>query len=176
MLAGIANDFRYGRRTMSRNRLLTAITVLTLAIGIGGNGAIFSIVNAVLLRPLPYPNPDRLMVIWENRPREGVNNNTVAPLDFVDWKARQRTFDNIAAEMQNVGDITGDGEPEKASVWAVSPEYFKVFLLNPVMGRSFLPEDDGKHVVILNEAFWRRRFGADPTIVGRSLMLNGESM
>jgi predicted permease len=176
MLAGIANDFRYGRRTMSRNRLLTAITVLTLAIGIGGNGAIFSIVNAVLLRPLPYPNPDRLMVIWENRPREGVNNNTVAPLDFVDWKARQNSFDNIAAEMQNVGDITGDGEPEKAPVWAVSPEYFKVFLLNPVMGRSFLPDDDGKHVVILNEAFWRRRFGGDPNVVGRSLMLNGETM
>src|SRR5215813_11965423 len=122
MLAGLANDFRYGRRTMSRNRLLTAITVLTLAIGIGGNGAIFSIVSAVLLRPLPYPNPHRLMVIWQNRPRECANNNSVAPLDFVDWKARQSSVENIAAEMQNVGDITGDCEPEKAPVWAVSPE------------------------------------------------------
>src|SRR5690349_17941402 len=89
MFAGIAHDIRYGWRTLARNRLLTAVAVLTLSIGVGGNVAIFSIVNAVLLRPLPYPNPDRLTVIWESRPREGVNNNTVAPLDFVDWKARQ---------------------------------------------------------------------------------------
>src|SRR6185295_11631923 len=89
-------DFRYGIRALRRSPLFTGVAVLTLALGIGGNGAIFSIMNAVLFRPLPYPNPDRLMIIWESRPRENVTNNAVAPLDFVDWKARQRGFDNIA--------------------------------------------------------------------------------
>src|SRR5215831_17345484 len=176
MLAGIAQDIRYSWRALSRNRAITTIAVLTLALGIGGNGAIFSIMNAVLLRPLPYPNPERLMVIWENRPREGVNNNTVAPLDFVDWQARQRGFENIAAEMQGVGDLTGDGEPQKVPFLAVSPDYFKVFRLNPAIGRAFVPDDDGKRVVILNEPFWQRRFGSDPKVVGRSVMLNGEGM
>src|SRR5437870_4102616 len=106
MFAGLSHDVGYGWRVLARNRLITGIAVLTLAIGIGGNGAIFSVMNAVLLRPLPYPNPDRLMVIWESRPREGVNNNTVAPLDFYDWKGRQRGFENIAAELVIPVDIT----------------------------------------------------------------------
>ncbi len=168
-------DVRYALRLLLKQPGITALAVVTLALGIGANTAIFSAVNAVLLRPLPYPDADRVVMIWEKRAREAVLDAPVAPADFVDWEKRQESFEAIAGMSTSAVDLTGTGEPVRLLAGVVSPAFFDVLGVKPALGRTFRPEEAifGQHrVVILGDRVWRQRFGADPTIVGRKILLN----
>jgi predicted permease len=168
----LRQDVRYALRLLIAQ---PGTAVLTLALGIGANTAIFSAVNAVLLRPLPYPEPDRLVMIWEKRAREGVLDNVVAPADYLDWETRQHAFDAIAGMTVETVDLTGAGEPARLFAGVVGPAFLDVFETRPALGRTFRPEEAivGQHrVAILGDGLWRRRFGADPAVVGRRIVLN----
>ena len=170
------NDVWHGFRLMRRAPGMSLLAILTLALGIGANAAIFSVVDAVMLRALPYPDPDRLVMVWEKRPAEGVLNNSVSPADFLDWERRQTPFTHIAGGVETGATLTGAGEPEQIGVSAVTSAFFDVLAVRPAAGRTFRDEEDvwGKHhVVVLTHGFWLRKFGGDPAIVGRTLTLNG---
>ena len=169
-------DVRYALRLLVRQPGVTIVAGVTLALGIGVNTAIFSAVDAVLLRPLPYPDADRLVKVWEKRPREGVFNNVVAPADFVDWSKMSSAFEAMAAFTAVTADLTGGGEPVRLFAGAVSPAFFEILRVSTVVGRSFRPEEGrvGQHrVVVLNHGLWERRFGSDPAIVGQKIVLSG---
>jgi predicted permease len=172
----LRQDLRHAVRLVVRQPGLTIVTLLTLALGIGANTAIFSAVDAVLLRPLPYDEPDELVMVWEKRQAEGVLDNVVAPADYVDWAKLNTTFESIAAYTGVTVDLTGVGEPVKLPAAAVSPAFFDVFRARPQLGRTFRPEEGivgNQRVVILGHGLWLRMFGSDPSIVGRRIMLNG---
>ena len=169
-------DIRHAIRVFARQPGVTFVAVLTLALGIGANSAIFSAVNAVLLRPLPYDDPDRIVTVWEKRPNEGVLDNVVSPADYVDWTHMNGSFDAMAAMGAAPADLTGVGDPVRLFAGVVSPPFFDVFRVHMLLGRSFRPEEGivGRHrVVILGHPLWTGRFGGDATIVGRTIALNG---
>ncbi len=168
-------DLRYGARMLAKKPGFTLVAVLTLALGIGANTAIFSVVNAVLLRSFPYQEPDRVMMVWEKRVRENKNDNVVAPADFTDWKTRQQVFEGMAAQIETTLDLTGDGEPERILAGNVSASFFNVMGVKLALGRDFLPEEEQpghNQVVILNHSLWQRRFNADPQIIGKKITLS----
>ena len=170
----LIQDLRYGVRMLLKHPGVTAIAVLTLALGIGANTAIFSVVNAVLLNPLPYREPDRLVSLWENVPTHG--RWRASPANFFDWKKQNTVFEDVAAFSQTSMTLTGDGDPEQLVGTRVSAGYFSVVGVEPLLGRSFAAEEYevGKGAVaILGHAFWQRRFGGDRSIVNRSVTLNG---
>ena len=175
-MRAFVQDVRYAVRLLVRQPGVTFIAVLTLALGIGANTAIFSAVNAILLRPLPYPDPDRVMTVWEKRPAEGVLDNVVSPADFVDWARMNTTFESMAAMTASAVDLTGDGEPVRLDAGVVTPAFFSALGVPPVLGRAFRPEEGfvGKNrVVVLTHRLWTSRFGSDRAVIGRSLTLNG---
>ena len=168
-------DIRYGARMLQKNPAVTAVAILTLALGIGANAAIFSVVNTVLLRPLPYKDPDRLVALWENVPGQG--RWRAAPANFFDWKKQSTSFEGIAAYGASTMTLTGNGEPEQLQGTHVSSGYFEVVGVAPAIGRMFLPDEYevGKgHVVILGHRIWERRFGSANDILGKSVLLDGE--
>ncbi|MGH9812523.1 MAG: ABC transporter permease, partial [Candidatus Acidiferrales bacterium] len=170
-------DLKYGARQLLRSPGFTIVAVLTLALGIGANTAIFSVVNGVLLRPLPYSEPERLVVVWESRPQESVYSNPVAPQDFFDWQRRNQVFEGMAAFLYSTIDLSGTGEPERLGAGIVSTSFFDVLGVKPLHGRTFLPdeEQEGRHrVVVVTYSLWQRRFGGDPGVVGKVLTLGGE--
>lgn len=172
----IWQDLRYGARMLLRNPAVSAVAVVTLALGIGANTATFSIVNAVLLRPLPYENPDRLASLWTNVPEHG--RRPITPGNFVDWKNQNTVFEDVAAFSPSTVTLTGDGEPVQMMGANTSAGYFAVVGVEPMLGRAFLPEEyaPGKNqIVILGNAFWRSHFGGDPTIINKSITLDGRS-
>ncbi len=159
-----------------KNPAVSAVAVLTLALGIGANTATFSIVNAVMLRPLPYQNPDRLVSLWTNIPEHGRSPNT--PGNFLDWKNQTTVFESVAAFNSSTVTLTGDGEPAQMMGANTSAGYFAVVGVEPMIGRSFLPEEyeGGKNdVVILGNAFWRSHYGSDRTIINKTITLDGLS-
>jgi putative ABC transport system permease protein len=163
---------------LTRRPGFTVVAVLALALGIGANSAIFSVVNAVLLRPLPYDEPERLVMVWERRPRQNRDAGPVSPADFLDWQAQSQSFASMAAYWPTEFNLTGVGEPEQISSQLVTPAFFEVLKVKAALGRTLLPEADqpgGQHVVVLSHGLWQRRFGADPGVVGRALTLNDES-
>jgi putative ABC transport system permease protein len=169
-------DLRYALRVLFKNKTLTAVALFTLALGIGANTAIFSVVNAVLLNPLPYKQPDRLVALWENVPSHG--RWRTSPANFFDWKKQNTVFEDVVAFGASTLTLTGDGEPEQLVGCRVSSGYFGVVGVDPILGRAFLPEeyDRGKgQVVILGYNFWQRRFGGDRNVVNRSITLDGAS-
>jgi putative ABC transport system permease protein len=173
----LRQDLRFAMRTLTRERLFTAAAVLMLALGIGANSAMFALVDAILLRPLPFPAPDRLVVLWEQTPASP--RSPVSPINLLDWKARTRTFDGMAAYVPNIAGMvlaSEDGNAETISRQWVSSGIFEVLGVRPIAGRTFLPSDDADRaaVVVLTETFWRTRFDADQGIVGRSLRLDGD--
>src|SRR2546426_30283 len=173
---GIGQDLRYGIRTLAKNPGFTAVAVITLALGIGANTAIFSVVNAVMLRPLPYRNPDRLVSLWANVPEHG--RWRVAPANFFDWKKQNTVFEDMATFGAWTMALTGDGEPEQMRGTLAGAGYFAVVGVEPMLGRSFLAEEyePGKgQVVILGHSFWQRRYGGDPKIVNKAITLDGRS-
>jgi predicted permease len=172
----LRHDFRYALRTMFRQPGLTATILLTLALGIGANTAVFSVVHAVLLRPLPYSEPERLVMVWEQRPRENRDKGPVSPADFLDWARMSTSFTAMAAHTTNTVDLTGVGEPVQLLAARVSAAFFDVLDVRAMLGRTFARGEDvsGQHrVVVLGHALWQQRFGADRNVVGRSITLDG---
>jgi putative ABC transport system permease protein len=172
----VIQDLRYGLWMMRRNPGFTFVAVITLALGIGANTAIFSVVNAVLLRPLPYPDPDRIVTIGNYRTNQ--NHVNVSGADFLDWREQAKVFEQIAALATDAVDLTGSGEPEQLTAALVSADLFQVLGIGPAYGRAFTPVEDqpgNEQAVILSHRLWQRRFGLDPQIIGQALTLGGQS-
>ena len=176
-IADVAQDVRYALRMFAKNRAFTAIAVLALALGIGANSAIFSVVDAILLRPLPFKNPGQLVMIWENATHLGFPKDTPSPANFLDWRQQGTVFEGMAAFAEGSFNLTGVGEPERLDGRRVSANLFDVLGVTTIVGRTFVPEEDapGTKVAILSEGLWKRRFGGNPAIVGQAITLNGES-
>jgi putative ABC transport system permease protein len=175
-LGELRGDVMYAMRQMRSAPGFTAIAAMTLALGIGANSAIFALVDATLLRPLPFPQPDRLVMIWERS--DTTRRSEVSPLNFLDWNERNRTFERMAGFAPNVGGMVmsgADGSSETVPRQWVMAGFFDVLGVKPIVGRTFLTSDDSQRakVVVLSETFWRTRFGADPTVVGRDIRLDG---
>ncbi|HVO12046.1 MAG TPA: ABC transporter permease [Vicinamibacteria bacterium] len=169
-------DVRYAVRALARDRGFAAVAVLALALGIGANTAIFSIVNGVLLRPLPYREPDRLVRLSETAP--GFARMSLAYQNFVDWREQSRSFEHVAALRWEDYDLTGEGQGEHLSGRMVSADFFRVLGVSPVLGRDFDPAGDrlgSAPVVLIGGGLWSRRFGRSPSVVGQQLRLNGAS-
>ena len=169
-------DVRHAIRAMGRQPATSAIIVLTLALAIGANTAVFSAVQAVLLRPLPYPQPERLVRVYEKRPNEGVFTNPVSPADFLDWARLSTTFASVAALSEAAFDLTGAGDPERVPGAMVTASLFEVFGVRVMHGRGFAAEENlaGRNrVAVLSHALWQQRFGSDSGVVGRTIMLQG---
>jgi putative ABC transport system permease protein len=173
----LLKDIRYGVRSLLKRPGFTAIAVITLALGIGANAAIFSVVDAVLLRALPFPNPDRLVMLWEDASFAGFPRNTPAPANFADWKTQNHVFEETAAFDERSFNLTGDGEPEKIEAYGVTANFFPMLGIKPALGRAFLPEEDkpeGNKVVMLNYNLWQKRYGGERSVIGHEILLDGE--
>src|SRR5690349_10769332 len=175
-MENLLKDIRYGVRGLWKRPGFTVVAVLTLALGIGANTAIFSVVNAVLLRPLQFRDPDRLVMIWEDATFAGFPRNTPAPANYFDWKNQTHAFEDIAATNEETFNITGDGNPERVAAYSVSANFFPLLGIAPALGRTFTPEDDrfgAAKVAVLSHALWQTRYGADPQIINRDIQLDG---
>ncbi|HSE19725.1 MAG TPA: ABC transporter permease [Pyrinomonadaceae bacterium] len=173
----LVKDIRYGVRSLLKRPGFTVIALITLALGIGANTAIFSVVNAVLLRPLPFQNPEQLVIVWEDATFVGFPRNTPAPANYVDWKTQNQSFTDMAASHESSFNLTGDGEPERVAAYSVSANFFPLLGVQPLLGRSFLTEEDrpgANKVVMLSYSLWQSRYGADRNILNRDILLNGE--
>ena len=171
------NDIRYGIRSLLKRPGFAAIAVITLALGIGANTAIFSVVNAVLLRPLPFPNGEQLVIVWEDASFAGFPRNTPAVANYVDWKTQNSVFAEMAATDRRSFNLTGDGEPQKVEAFGVTANFFSLLGVKPALGRVILPEEDkpeANKVAMINYGLWQQRYGGERSIVGRELLLNGE--
>ncbi|HKP86348.1 MAG TPA: ABC transporter permease [Blastocatellia bacterium] len=172
----LLQDLRYGVRMLAKQRAFTAIAVIALALGIGANTAIFSVVNAVLLKPLPYDHPEQLMIVKETNLPRGLPDMNVSLPDFHVWRESNQVFEQIAAYSTTSYNITGTGEPEQIRGLISSFDLFALLRVNPIHGRAFRPEEEqfGNHqVVILSYGLWARRFGSDANLVGQAITLNG---
>ncbi|MEW6206899.1 MAG: ABC transporter permease [Acidobacteriota bacterium] len=171
-------DLRYSARMLAKRPAFTIIAIITLALGIGANTAIFSVVNAVLLRPLPYPDSDRIVRIWQSLPSHGLNRLSISPPEFVDYRDRSGSFSSIAVYASQGLNLTGAGEPERITCTYGSWGLFSVLNVQPLRGRDFYAEEDqpgNDDVVILSYGLWQRRFAGDEGIIGQSIALNGRS-
>jgi putative ABC transport system permease protein len=171
----VLHDVRYACRTLVRNPGFAAVALLTLALGIGANTAIFSFVDGVLLRPLPYRNADRIVRVLEKPPRG--ERNGISTLNFLDWSRDNEVFDFMAAQSGGAATLTGRGEPVQIRGDRVSARYFDIFGIQAEHGRTFLPREDERgnnHVVVLSHALWVSQFGADPAIVDQTILLDHE--
>ncbi len=175
-IENFGQDICYGLRMLAKNPGFAAVAVVTLALGIGANTAIFSMVNAVLLRPLPYRDPSRLVYISEFWPRESPVQTVPSP-DFANWGEHDQFFDGLAAYGSGAEvNLTSDREPERVQGVAVTADFFSLLGVEPFRGRRFLPEEDrpgGRHVVLLSYELWHERFGSNPSVIGKSVKLDG---
>jgi predicted permease len=175
-MENLFQDLRYAARVMFKKPGFTLIAVATLALGIGATTAIFSVVNAVLLRPLAYPHPDHIMALWPARP--GSSYQAVSEAKFVFWRDQSQSFEGVAATA-GIGsgvNLSGGNEPEFVSGVRVSADFFRVLGMHPLIGRDFTQDEDspsGERVAIFSDGLWRRRFGADPALVGKTVSING---
>jgi putative ABC transport system permease protein len=172
----LVQDLRYGARTLARQRTFAAIAILTLALGIGANAAIFSVVNAVLLRPLPWKEPDRAVMIWSKW--TAFDKTWVAEGEVLDYRRRAATLAEVAAWSEGQVNLTGDGEPERVSAASVTANLFTTLGVSPILGRTFTAQEDlpnGPDLVVLSHALWTRRYAGDVNLVGRSIQINGRS-
>ena len=175
-MADLLQDVRYALRSLGRHKSFVAIAVLTLALGIGANTAIFSIVNAVLLQPLPYSDPSRLFVVYEVHPAPVLRTRLSAE-NFLDLQREARSFDTLGAYSGTGFTLSGRGEPEFVTGQAISAELLDALGVQPLLGRRFRPEENegGRdQVVLLGHALWQRRYGGDPSIVGQTITANGK--
>ncbi|HEV2669296.1 MAG TPA: ABC transporter permease, partial [Blastocatellia bacterium] len=173
----LLQDLRYGARMLLKYPGFTLIAVFTLALGIGANTAIFSVVNTVLLRPLPFRDPHQLVVAFKWDRSKGFLENSTSAADFVEWRDQNQVFDKIAAFRSASNLLAGVDEPEPISSAYVSANLFDLLGVQPMLGRGFLPEEEkrGASVVVLSHSLWQRRFGSDPGLIGKSLTLNGRN-
>ncbi len=174
-MEGFWQDFRFGMRSLMRNRRFALLAILVLALGIGANTAIFTVVNSVLLRPLPYRDSGKLLLIGESAPQQDLS---VAYLDYLDWRKQNHVFEEMAAFRRDSFNLTGNGVPERLPGRMVSWTFFRVLGANPMFGRDFRKEEDrpgASPVVILSYGLWQRRFGGDRSIIGKALSLNNQN-
>src|ERR1700690_676110 len=180
-LDNLTQDLRYGARTMMRAPGFTTMAVLALALGIGANTAIFSVVNAVLLRPLPYDEPERLIQVWHSPPQRsfpGMPTFTVSPANFLDWRKQNHSFQGMSAYGFGRYTLTGSGHPEAIRMVAASAGLFSVLHAQPLLGRGFLDGEDEpgrEHEVVLSYGFWHGYFTGNPDVVGKNIQLNGQA-
>src|SRR6185503_1630021 len=175
LLETLLQDIRYGVRMLAKHKAFTSVAVITLALGIGANTAIFSVVNELLLRPLPYLDAQRLVMVWEVTP-EGRHQNTTSRANFRGWREQTTSFEGMAAFTDQRLNLTGAGEAEEVSVQFATPSLFHVLGVQPILGRDMKEEDgdkDAPPIAILSNGFWQRRFSGDPQIVGKPILLNG---
>jgi len=173
-MSTLVHDLRYAIRTLRRAPAFAAIAILTLALGIGANTALFSVVNGVLLDPLPYPAPNRLVAVFGTTP--GVDHSPISYPNFLDWQRDTRTLSSLALYHNEDYNFTGAGEAERVSGYMVSASFFPTLGVRPMLGRAFRREDDvagAAPVAVLGGGFWRRRFGASPAVIGSAIDLNG---
>ena len=169
-------DLRFAARLLARRPALTLIAVITTALGIGASTAIFSVVDAVLLRALPYRDADRLVMVWESHAERNRPHNPINLGNFYDWRAQSRTLTDFASIFDTTAALGGDGEPEQVPIQYATPELFRVLGTSPLMGRTFAPDDgvEGQpNSVVLSFGLWQRRFGGDGSIIGRRFLMNG---
>ena len=174
-MGALLQDLRYGIRTLAKNPGFTVVVVLTLALGIGASTAIFSVVDAVLLRALPYPQSDRLFTVYQTLSQDPAQNAGVSYPNYLDWTQQNQVFDSIAAVRGNVLALSGQGEPTYIQTGSVTSNYFDVLRVRPLLGRTLRSSDDAldaNPVVVMSESLWRARFGADPAIVGSAITLD----
>ncbi|MBZ5553304.1 MAG: ABC transporter permease [Acidobacteriia bacterium] len=172
----LLQDLRYGLRLLANNPGFTLVALLALALGIGANCAIFSVVNAVLLRPLPYPESNRLIFLAEREPQ--LDGMSVAYPNFSDWREQNTVFEKIAVFRRQSYNLTGTGEPERLIGGQVSADLFPILRAAPELGRTFSADEDkpgGNQVVILSHGLWQRRYGSDPYLLGKTLILSGRA-
>jgi putative ABC transport system permease protein len=178
MISRLWQDVRYGARRLLKNPSFTSIAIFTLAIGIGANTAIFSLVNGVLLNALPYPQPEQLTMVWCDNRRQGIRDDITSYPNFLDWRDRNNTFQGMAGVRTSTFNLTDAGEPEEIHAANVSTNFFQLIGVSPVRGRGFVTEEEqpGRdRIVVLSHGLWQRRFGGDPGILNKSILLNGES-
>jgi putative ABC transport system permease protein len=179
VMGNLLQDLRYGIRMLAKNPGFTLIAVMALSLGIGANSAIFSVVNAVLLRPLPYPDPERIIWIEAVNPSKGITSSSVSTPDYGDWMNQNQVFEQMAALRSGGAALTGGDEPERVAAATVSASFFPLLGVNPAQGRTFLPEESqpGRNtVVVVSHGLWQRRFGMDPNLVGKTIMVAGKSV
>ncbi|HKP85996.1 MAG TPA: ABC transporter permease [Blastocatellia bacterium] len=172
----LTQDIRFSFRMLLKRPGFTVIVVLALALGIGANTAIFTVINAVLLRPLPYKNPDRLVWLRETCPGADIKDEPASPPNFMDWKAQGQSFDEMGAFVSTMLTLTSSGEPERIPAAYVTDGFFSVIGAEAAAGRTFTPEEDkpgGDRVVVISHGLFERRFGSDPNIVGSAITING---
>src|SRR5262249_4220963 len=175
MIVDLWQDLRFGVRTLMKQPSFTLLALLTLALGIGANTAIFSVVNTVLLRPLPYKDPQQLVAVWEVQGK--ANQILFSPAEFLDYQAQNQSFTEMAAYRSASASLTGQGEPEQLNGLIVSANFFSLLGVPAARGRVFQPEDgrDGApRVAVISHDFWQKRFGGASNIIGRALTLSGE--
>lgn len=175
----LLQDLRYAGRALLKARAFTTVVLLTLGLGVGANTAIFSIVNAMLLRPLPYPDPDRLVLAW-GRPPGSPTDTAASYPEFADWREQNASFSEMAVWRSQSVNLTGQGEPERLIGSFVSASFLPLVGAQPLLGRGFAPEETepgtARPVALISYGLWQRRFGGDPRILGRALELNGQSL
>jgi len=172
-------DLAFGFRMLLKNPRFTTVAVLSLAIGIGANTAIFSVTNALLLRPLPYKDAERLVILWNRSPGLNVEQDWFSPGQYLDIKAENQVFENVAATIDSSFNLTGQGIPERVEGVRVSSSLFSVLGAQPMVGRAFNPDEDGQGkptTAILSYGFWQRHFGGDQNVIGKTLLLNNNSI
>ncbi len=175
-MRALVQDIRYGSRMLLRKPGFTTVAVLTLTLGIGAGTVIFSVVNHVLLRPLPFPDSGRILTIWNTYPQSSSGEEEVSPPDFCDWREQNHSFDQLAAYERFSYVWTDGAEPVRLRAARVSGDFFAAMGARPVLGRPILPGDDHEgahHVVVLSHELWRSQFGSDPSVVGEAITLNG---
>ncbi len=178
MLENLLRDIRFGARNMMKHPGFTLAAVFTLALGIGANCAVFSIINAIILRPLPYRDSSRVVFILGNNKKQNLVQFTVGLPDILDWKNQNRVFDEVASYVSWNVDLTGIDQPERLQGYSVSTNTFHLLGVRPMLGRAFLPEEGktaGNRVVVLSYGLWSRRFGSRRDLVGQTIRLNGEN-
>jgi predicted permease len=179
MIETLIRDLRHGARSLGKSPGFAAAAIVILGLGIGVNTAIFTVVNGVVLRPLPFPGADRIMRLWHTPPPELFTQPVfaISPANFIDWKTQSRSFERMAIYGTGRRTLTGEGEPAAMIAARASADFLPILGLSPRLGRGFTDEDDragGAKTAMLGEATWRSRFGADPSVVGRAIMLDGE--
>ena len=176
----LIQDLRYAARMLVKNPTFTAVAVLTLALGIGANTVVFSVVNGVLLRPLPFPEPDKL--VWVQSASLGAANwagGPISPPDYKDFREQAKSFERVAAFITNPSTLSGTGDPERVPGAVVSADFFDMLGGRPSLGRTFLSDDEQvemPQVVVLSHGLWERRFGGDPGVIGKSMTVDGKNL
>src|ERR1700760_4737730 len=170
------HDLRYGLRVLLKHRGFALVSLLTLALGIGANTAIFTVVDATLIRPLPFPNANRLVMVWEHRMPDGEPQNVTSPATFLNWQQDNTVFDQMAALFNDSSILSGGDNPEQIATASVSPNFFSMLGVNAAIGRVFVSGQDGNadsnRAAVLSFDLWQRHFGSDPNVLGASITLD----